>query len=219
MKINTFSIKNLIILIFVSLLILIVSRNVKILDSQEVYAEENSNIQYTAPNIVDHTNNFKNYNYVNFTATVRDFDKRIYVLDQYFLQNKSPLYGTAKMFVDSCTKYNAPRDCTTVVAIAMNETHLCNYNNSAGMHNCWGFGGPAEYRVTFPSFEAGIDKVTEVLAKQYGPDYMIDPSLMENTFCGSEPGCQNWGDKIKSIMDKINDLSKNLGMGDLFSLR
>lgn len=161
----------------------------------------------------------RSYSEIDFTATVKDFDRRAYVLDQYFLNNNSPLYGTAKYFTAACNKYNAPKDCLVVAAIAMNETHLCKYANSAEMHNCWGFGGPAEHRINFPNFEVSIDRVTDVLANQYGYKYMIDPSLMERTFCGWEPGCTNWGNKIKHFMDQINDLSKSLNMGDLYALR
>lgn len=161
----------------------------------------------------------RNYKDIDFTATVKDFDKRTFVLDQYFLINDSPLYGAAKYFTDACNRYNAPKDCTVVAAIAMNETHLCKYHNSAEMKNCWGFGGPDIHRITFKSFEEGIDRVTDVLANQYGYEYMINPSLMERTFCGWEPGCTNWGNGIKRFMDEINNLSKDLGMGDLYSLR
>lgn len=185
-----------------------------------IFADTPNNQPFYAPSIENSDfERQRSYTDMDFTATVKDFDKRNYVLDQYFLRNDSPLYGTAKYFTQACNKYNAPRDCTVVAAIAMNETHLCKYKNSAQMFNCWGFGGPDIHRITFKSFEDGIDRVTDVLANQYGYEYMINPSLMDGTFCGSEPGCTNWGNGIKKFMNEINKLSLDLGMGDLYALR
>ena len=161
------------------------------------------------------------------TINVRDkinsntltMDKRSYLLDQYFLSNNSPLYGTGKLFVAACNKYGAPRDCITVAAIARNETDLCKYNNSADMHNCWGFGGAGTNRMRFDSFEQSIDRVTRALAYDYGSQYMIDPSLMEGRFCGSDSSCVGWGNKIKLFMRQIDDFGKNQGLGSILDMR
>jgi len=74
--------------------------------------------------------------------------------------------------------------------------------------------------MTFSSFEESINRVTQVLTEQYGERYMIDPELMERTFCGTEdPMCEGWGDRIKVIINDINEFSKSINMGDLISLR
>ncbi|MEP7103206.1 MAG: hypothetical protein ABI721_00665 [Candidatus Dojkabacteria bacterium] len=139
-------------------------------------------------------------------------DKRAYVLDRYLQSNNSPLAGYGQVFVDSCTKYGAPKECITVVAIAYNETHLCKYPGSAEMFNCWGFGGGGENRIAFSSFNESIDQVTKILAIQYGYKYMEDPSLMEGTFCGNEEGCTGWGNKIKYFMKDIRNYAASLGV-------
>jgi len=144
-------------------------------------------------------------------------DKRSYILDQYFLKNNSPLYGTGKIFIDSCDKYGAPRDCLVVAAIARNETDLCKYSNSAQMHNCWGFGGAGPNRINFKSFEESIDRVTQTLVFSYGRQYMIDPSLMEHTFCG--PGCHGCGNSIKHFMNEIDAYGVSLGLGSMLAMR
>lgn len=146
-------------------------------------------------------------------------DERAYVFDQYFLANNSPLYGYGKYFVEKCDQYGAPRDCITIVAIARNETNLCKYKVSAEMHNCWGFGGGGEHRLYFESFEASIDRVSRVLMEGYGTQYLIDPSLMEGTFCGPQDECKNWGNSIKFFIKQIDQFGKDLGVGSLLELR
>lgn len=147
-------------------------------------------------------------------------DKRVIIFDEYFRVNNSPLYGTANLFVAACDKYGAPRDCITVVAIAKNETDLCKYHISAQMKNCWGFGGAGIYRITFNSWEQAIDRVYDVLVNQYGVEYMLDPTKMEKTFCGTEdPACENWGNKIKTFMRQIDDFSAGTGLGRLTEMR
>jgi len=151
---------------------------------------------------------------------VGEIDYRAYVLDEYFRAHNSPLYGTGKLFVESCNKYGAPRDCTTVAAIAHAETDLCRYHTSAAYYNCWGFGGGGEHRIYFANWGESIDLVTDRLVNAYGIKYMIDPSLMETTFCGSEPGCTNWGSRVKYYMKKISDFPIGLGLDrTMFSFR
>lgn len=147
------------------------------------------------------------------SSSVIKKDKRAFVLDRWFEQYGSPLYGHGQTFVNACDEIGAPRDCIVVAAIAFNETHLCTYPGSAEMFNCWGFGGGGKYRATFSSFEESIYRVTDVLVNQYGLKYMEDPRLMEKTFCGVEdPLCAAWGTKILSIMRNLKQFGRNLGV-------
>lgn len=139
-------------------------------------------------------------------------DPRAYVLDQYFKANNSPLYGTGRLFVEACDRHGAPRDCTTVAAIARAETDLCKYGISATYYNCWGFGGGGKYRMKFNSWEESIDLVTSRLVHNYGESYMIDPSKMERTFCGWEAGCTNWGKRVKFFINEISQYALKVGM-------
>jgi hypothetical protein len=147
-------------------------------------------------------------------------DYRAFVLDEYFKYYKSPLYGTGRLFVKSCDRYGAPADCTTVAAIAHAETDLCKYHTSADYYNCWGFGGGGPHRRYFSGWDESIDQVTSSLAFSYGTKYMLNPSLMETTFCGDEPGCTNWGVRVKYFMHNLSEFPKRQGLGpSLFSLR
>ena len=155
----------------------------------------------------------------NQTVTIQNEDVRAYMLDQYFLANHSPLYGTGKIFIAKCDQYKAPSDCLTIVAIAKHETDLCKYSNSADMHNCWGFGGGGIYRQNFTSFDDSIDAVTRSLVYSYGNKYITDPSLMERTFCGAEASCSGWGNRIKYFIDQIDQFSQNIGLGSMLAQR
>lgn len=144
-------------------------------------------------------------------SSIQMLDVRAYIFDQYFLENKSPLYGTGNLFVAACDHYGAPYDCISVVAIARAETDLCKYHTSATYYNCWGFGGGGQHRIYFNSWEQSIYRVTDTLVNKYGLEYMINPSLMEKTFCGSEPGCTGWGNRVKYHMKIINEYPASLG--------
>lgn len=147
-------------------------------------------------------------------------DVRAFVLDQYFAANQSPLYGTGRVFVDACNRYGAPRDCVVVAAIARAETDLCKYYTSASYYNCWGFGGGGANRIRFNSWEESIDRVTRVLVQRYGIESMNDPSLMEKVFCGSEPGCTGWGNRVKYHMNAISEFPRTIGFSfSLFDFR
>lgn len=158
----------------------------------------------------------KENNY-NFRVSKTDF--REIVFDYYLELNESPLSGLGSKFVESCEKYGAPNDCTTVLAIARIETDLCKYGPSQVQQNCWGFGGSGENRYYFSSYEDGIDLVTERLVFGYGNYYMINPNEMEMTYCGPRESCRTWGDKVQREMDNINNLSESLGYRSLYSMR
>jgi hypothetical protein len=176
------------------------------------------------PNAIVFNNQTQNVLGINnagntISTSINVVDQRVYVFDQYFLANNSPLYGYGKYFVEKCDQYGAPKDCITVIAIARNESNLCKYKVSAEMFNCWGFGGGGEYRMTFNNFEESIDRVTRVLVQEYGRAYIENPSLMEGTFCGPQDECKNWGNSIKFFIRQIDEFGRNLGVGSLLELR
>jgi hypothetical protein len=160
-------------------------------------------------------NNLLNY----FSVDIGSKDFRAFVFDEYFRINNSPLYGTGQIFVDKCIQYNAPKDCMIVVAIAQAETDLCKYFNSAEMYNCWGFGGPDQYRIRFNNFYEAIDRVYYSLVFYYGIRYILQPNLMQNTFCGNGPECVNWANNVLFAQNQINNFAIQLGFPSLYSLR
>jgi hypothetical protein len=151
--------------------------------------------------------------------TVQELDKRAYVLNEYFRINNSPLQGTGEIMVRKCLEFGAPRDCTIVAAIARAETDLCKYHASGSYFNCWGFGGAGPNRIRFTSWEQSIDRVYRSLAFSYGPRYILNPSLMERRFCGSEPGCTGWGRRVQFFVYEIDQLSISMGFGSMLALR
>lgn len=153
-------------------------------------------------------------------SSVQMLDRRAFILDSYFAANDSPLTGTGRLFVDACDKFGAPKDCVVVAAIARAETDLCKYSTSAKNHNCWGFGGGGVHRIVFSTWQQAIDQVTKTLVNNYGIEAMNDPTRMEKVFCGSEPGCTNWGNRVKYHMRLISEYPKSIGFSfSLFDLR
>lgn len=171
----------------------------------------------TTPEIIDSTKE-KSFKKLSSSIGIKK-DIRAHIFDLYFFENNSPLYGQGKTIVDACDHFGAPKDCIILVAIAKNETDLCKYHNSAEMHNCWGFGGGGIYRIKFNSFEESIYRVTDVLVNQYGERFILDPSLMEGTFCGVSAECTGWGAKIKQFIYEIDNFSESKGFQNLTSYR
>ncbi len=136
-------------------------------------------------------------------------DYRSIVLDEFFKRNNSVLYGSGKDFVASCDKYNAPFDCTTLPAIGFVETRLCDTISAKAQYNCWGFGGSGKNRITFKSFADAIDTITGRLVNAYGTKYMLNPKLMQSTYCG--PNCTTWGDGVQTTRYQINTLAQQMG--------
>lgn len=154
-----------------------------------------------------------------FVINAITVDFRAIVFEEYLRRNNSPLVGLGEVFAESCIKYDAPKDCTVVLAIAAAETHLCKYPPSQKQKNCWGFGGSGANRYIFNNYEEGIDLVTRRLVYSYGHEYMIDPNKMEMVFCGNRPSCAVWGERVVFFMNQINNLAIELGYGSLYSLR
>lgn len=182
-----------------------------------VTAEQNdSNVQINNVELIQDTEN-KLYFDEEFyrSENINIIDKRVYVLEKYFESNKSPLVGHGAEFVAACDKYGAPKDCISLVAIAKHETNLCKYPGSADMFNCLGWGGGGSNRVKFNSYGQMIDRAMNVLVNQYGIARMEDPTLMEKVFCGPQDECIGWGNRVKIIMNNINNFSESLGVGKL----
>ena len=155
----------------------------------------------------------------NTQQSIVTLDPRAYVFEEYFRRNNSPMQGTGEIFVNNCIKYQMPRDCITIVAIARAETDLCKYGGSDSYFNCWGFGGGGIYRMRFTSWEESIDRVSRSLAWSYGERFILDPRRMERTFCGWEPGCTGWGARVLFFVNEIDRLGVELGVGSLLAMR
>ena len=118
-------------------------------------------------------------------------DYRTHVLREYFKKYNSPLADFAQEFVHACNKYQAPKDCTTLAAIAFVETKLCTIGFAAQQKNCWGFGGSGRNRITFNTYNEAIDYITRALVSGYGNRFLENPRLMQYTYCGAT--CNKWG--------------------------
>ena len=140
-------------------------------------------------------------------ATTSDY--RAHVLREYFKKYNSPLVDFAQEFVNACNKYQAPKDCTTLAAIAYVETKLCTLGFAAQQKNCWGFGGSGHNRITFNTYNEAIDYITKTLVSGYGNYYLQNPRLMQYTYCGIT--CNKWGSGVQSARIEINRISENLG--------
>lgn len=187
--------------------------------SEKILTNQNSVSTYTNSAVLGESIKVDISDTQNIKSEFVEKDPRVYVLDEYFKTRNSPLVGHAKDFVAMCDKYGAPKDCLTIPAIARHETDLCTYYNSGEMHNCMGWGGAGANRIRFETFEQHIEVATEVLVNQYGNEFLLDPSLMERTFCGPQEECDNWGNRIKGFIREIDDFGVSLGVGRLTDLR
>jgi hypothetical protein len=133
-----------------------------------------------------------------------------YVLDIYFANHKSPLYGYGQNFVDACRKFGAPGDCTLLPAIAKVETDLCKTGISEQQHNCWGYGGSGTNRILYDNFPEAIDKVTGRIMEGYGRGFFEDANHGALSYCGGH--CVNYGNNVEYEKNQIKALMKSYGV-------
>jgi hypothetical protein len=177
------------------------------------YVDNNS--QKVSPRIF----NLIEYKDQNFSYEIDRTDFRAIVFDYYFDLNNSPLKGFGRIFVEKCEKYNAPQDCTILIAIAKVETDLCKYLPSQEQKNCWGFGGAGSNRYIFSTYTDAIDLINSRLVNGYGKYNMTHPNNMEVIYCGNDTTCLTWGERVQEAMDELNNLSVSMGYMPLYSLR
>jgi hypothetical protein len=141
-------------------------------------------------------------------------DWRAYMLDRYFEAKGSPLAGQGYYFILYCDLYGAPRDCTTIPAISYVETNYCKYEGTVGTHNCWGFGGSPPNRMKFGSYAEAIELITKRLVGSYGTNFLNNPRIGANTYCGHS-NCGNWATAVEWARSDINKFSIEAGFGPI----
>lgn len=141
-------------------------------------------------------------------------DWRAYVLDEYFRAIGSPLVGMGEQFIKRCKQYNAS-GCVAIVAIAGAETDYCKYKPSQAIYNCWGFGGSGPNRMKFDSFADAIDLITFRLANRYPDEFLRNPKISEDFYCGRDLECAHWGNNVHGHISAINQFSRSLGFPNI----
>lgn len=140
---------------------------------------------------------------------VTEYDYRARVFDLYFKANGSPLFGYGQSFIDACAKYQTPKDCTLLPAIAKVETDLCKTDISSSQYNCWGFGGSGRNRIIYSSFDRSIDEITRRLVEGYGLDFFRNPEAGELFYCGSH--CDRWGENVITVQNELKQFALQNG--------
>lgn len=137
-----------------------------------------------------------------------------FLFDKYFASHNSPLFGFGEEFVKACNKYDTPKDCTLLPAIAKIETDLCKTGISAKQYNCWGWGGSGSNRIIFHSFPEAVDTITGRLKVGYGDRFFENANNGALTYCGRH--CVNYGNHVESEKRRINQFFQANGHPGLF---
>jgi hypothetical protein len=154
--------------------------------------------------------------YLNSTKTQRVtfYSFQAYLFDKYLQQIDSPLAGFGKDFVNACRKYDTPKDCTLLLAIAKVETNYCKAGLSLEQKNCWGFGGSGPNRIIYKNFEESIDEVTRRVKEGYTNRFFEDPNYGALSYCGSH--CTSWASHVQSERYRIKAFFEENGYSNLF---
>jgi hypothetical protein len=98
------------------------------------------------------------------SGEVEAADARSEIVKQYLEYYNSPLVPFASFIVQTSDKYSL--DFRLITAIAQQESNLCKII-PPGSYNCWGWGIHSEGSLGFPSFEVGIETVSQGLREEY----------------------------------------------------
>ncbi|MBU2632091.1 glucosaminidase domain-containing protein [Patescibacteria group bacterium] len=126
-------------------------------------------------------------------------DYRVKILENYLNKWSSPLAPHAESFISNADKYNL--DWRLVAAISGVESgfgkHIP-YNS----YNGWGWGIYGNNSHGFPSWENGIETISQGLREKYMDRWGAKDVYGIGNFYAADP---NWANKVTNFMNKIGD--------------
>lgn len=126
-------------------------------------------------------------------------DDRPRVLEQFILKYypQSPLLPYNYFLVETADRYNL--HYTLLVAIAMQESHLCR-NIPPNSNNCWGLGIYGDKIWRFVNYEEAITALGKTLSK-YQSKGRVEPDEIMKLYTPSSDG--TWARAVRHFMDEM----------------
>lgn len=133
-----------------------------------------------------------------FNSNIISADARPEIVRRFLTKYKSPLESYAKLLVETADKYNL--DFRLLPAIAMQESNLCQ-KIPENSYNCWGFGIYGDKILRFSSYEEGIERVAESLAKNYAHRGLLEPEDIMKKYTPQSQG--SWAYAVYHFMEQM----------------
>lgn len=133
-----------------------------------------------------------------------DFKKvnRTEVLEKFLEKYESPLTAEAKTFVRIADEKGI--DYRLLPAIACMES-TCGKFLIPGTYNAWGWGIYGNNVIGFSSWEEGIEKVGEGIAKNYAQKGLTTPEKMAPVY--TPPNSTNWRNGVRFFMNQMDEIA------------
>ncbi|HZJ18698.1 MAG TPA: hypothetical protein VFD45_03725 [Patescibacteria group bacterium] len=125
-------------------------------------------------------------------------DARIEILNQFFVEHKSPLLPYAEDVITAAEKYGL--DWRLVPAIGMQESNLCKKEPKES-YNCWGFGVYGKKVTRFDNYPQAIDIVSKALARDYIGQGLVSPQEIMSKYTPSNNG--EWADSVTHFINQL----------------
>jgi len=154
-------------------------------DVAVVYANEFSNIEHT---------NIEEIQIIEqkISKAQADFENKVRKINLYLSERGAPLAKYSEEFVKAADHYGI--DYRLVAAISIIESSGGKHNFRA--YNAWGWG-----KSDFKSWEDGIWKVSEGMAKYYAKG-LTSPRSIAPSYC--PPNATTWANKVSYVMNMIS---------------
>lgn len=91
-------------------------------------------------------------------------------------------------------------DFRLLPAIAMQESNVCK-KIPENSFNCWGYGIYGDQVVRFNSYEEGMDRVAETLAKNYSRKGLLEPEEIMGKYTPQSKG--SWAEGVIHFMNEM----------------
>lgn len=111
----------------------------------------------------------------------------------------SPLLPYTYYFVETADRYGL--HYTLLVAIAMQESHLCKYT-PPNSNNCWGLGVYGDKVWRFDTYEEGISALGKTLSR-YQTKGRVEPEEIMKLYTPGSDG--SWARAVDHFMDEMQE--------------
>jgi len=140
----------------------------------------------------------------SFTIDYKTVD-RVIVLEKFLEKYNSPLIGEADIFVRVADKLGL--DYRLLPAISCMES-TCGKFLIPRTYNAWGWGIYGNNVIGFSSWEEGIEKVGEGIAKNYVAKGLTTPEKMAPVY--TPPNSTNWRNGVRFFMNQMDELAMGI---------
>mgnify|MGYP001237798454 CR=1 FL=1 len=146
---------------------------------------------------------------LGISANIQSNDARVAIVESFLARHNSPLtphLHFAQFIVETADTYGV--DYRLIPAIMMQESNLCK-RIPPGSYNCLGFGIHSRGTLTFPTYEASIERATRELKSNYIDIGLVTPEQIMRKYTPGSTG--SWASSVNQWIAEMEYNDRNKG--------